>query len=154
MGTRDRQPDPWAMDGREFLRKKLIGKEVVVNMEYNRKIPLASAAEVALNDGQNERIISCANVELAGGWRAGVLCAVCVRGKLRVLSLGAEHAVFDACGRRWMQCCALHSCFARGLCMTLARSTAVQSPHTHPISPLPPPPPSPPRRLRGAQERQ
>ncbi len=86
MGTRDRQPDPWAMDGREFLRKKLIGKEVVVHMEYNRKIPLASAAEVALNDGQNERIISCANVELPGGWPASgarwrlLLCLMCLQG--------------------------------------------------------------------------
>jgi hypothetical protein len=66
MGTRDRAADPWAPDGREFLRKKLIGREVVVAMEYNRKIPL-SAAEVALHDGAQERVIACANVELAGG---------------------------------------------------------------------------------------
>jgi hypothetical protein len=66
MGTRDRPADPWALDGREFLRKKLIGREVAVAMEYNRKIPL-SAAEVALNDGAQERVISCANVEIAGG---------------------------------------------------------------------------------------
>jgi hypothetical protein len=107
MGTRDRQPDPWAMDGREFLRKKLIGKEVVVNMEYNRKIPLASAAEVALNDGQNERIISCANVELAGGWRA------CVR-----LGLGVVVGVWGG------SCAALMGLAQCRLCMTLVTEGA------------------------------
>ncbi|KAI3435969.1 hypothetical protein D9Q98_002027 [Chlorella vulgaris] len=38
MGTRDRQPEPWAVEGKEFLRQRLIGKEVSVSMEYNRKV--------------------------------------------------------------------------------------------------------------------
>eukprot|EP00967_Tisochrysis_lutea_P132576 scaffold231684_cov21-Tisochrysis_lutea.AAC.1 len=38
MGTRDRAADPYATDAREFLRKRLIGREVTVKMEYNRKV--------------------------------------------------------------------------------------------------------------------
>ena len=40
-GGRDRQPEPWGADAKEFLRKKLIGREVDVQMEYNRKVPAA-----------------------------------------------------------------------------------------------------------------
>lgn len=54
-GGRDRAPEPYGLDAREFLRKKLIGKDVTVKMEYTRKIgpvapgsdgPAAPAAEV------------------------------------------------------------------------------------------------------------
>ena len=38
MGTRDRAGDPWATEAREFLRKRLIGRQVDVKMEYTRKI--------------------------------------------------------------------------------------------------------------------
>ncbi|KAL4429360.1 hypothetical protein ABPG77_005134 [Micractinium sp. CCAP 211/92] len=38
MGGRDRQPEPWAVEAKEFLRQRLIGKEVSVSMEYNRKV--------------------------------------------------------------------------------------------------------------------
>ncbi|CAD7701107.1 unnamed protein product, partial [Ostreobium quekettii] len=38
MGTRDRKPDGWAPEAKEFTRKLLIGKEVSVNMEYTRKL--------------------------------------------------------------------------------------------------------------------
>ncbi len=48
MGTRERQPDPWAVDAREFLRKKLIGREVQVKMEYNRKVPSGGEVLTAL----------------------------------------------------------------------------------------------------------
>lgn len=37
-GGRDRAPEPYGLEAREFLRKKLIGKEVTVKMEYTRKI--------------------------------------------------------------------------------------------------------------------
>ena len=37
MGTRDRQPDPWALEAKEFLRQRLIGKQVSVSLEYTRK---------------------------------------------------------------------------------------------------------------------
>lgn len=47
-GGRDRAPEPYGLDAREFLRKKLIGKEVTVKMEYTRKIgPMAPGAEAA-----------------------------------------------------------------------------------------------------------
>lgn len=38
MGTRERAPEPWAVEAKEFLRQRLIGKEVTVSMEYNRKV--------------------------------------------------------------------------------------------------------------------
>lgn len=37
-GGRDRAPEPYGLDAREFLRKKLIGKDVTVKMEYTRKV--------------------------------------------------------------------------------------------------------------------
>lgn len=43
MGSRDRQPDAWAQDAKEFLRKKLIGKAVDVTLEYTRKVPSQGA---------------------------------------------------------------------------------------------------------------
>jgi hypothetical protein len=50
-GGRDRAPEPHGLEAREFLRKKLIGKDVTVKMEYTRKIGMmpgqaaAAAAE-------------------------------------------------------------------------------------------------------------
>jgi hypothetical protein len=50
-GGRDRAPEPHGLEAREFLRKKLIGKDVTVKMEYTRKIGMmpgqAAAAEPA-----------------------------------------------------------------------------------------------------------
>jgi hypothetical protein len=45
VGARDRQPEPYALDARDFLRKKLIGKEVTVKMEYTRKIGFTPGQE-------------------------------------------------------------------------------------------------------------
>lgn len=69
MGTRERQPDDWAVEAKEFLRKKLIGQEVHVKMEYTRKIQAATATDAALAAGEPERVMSFGNVELveAGG---------------------------------------------------------------------------------------
>ena len=39
MSTRDRPSDPYATEAKEFLRKKLVGRDVEVKMEYTRKIP-------------------------------------------------------------------------------------------------------------------
>ncbi len=39
MATRERQADTWANEAKDFLRKKLVGKEVEVKMEYTRKVP-------------------------------------------------------------------------------------------------------------------
>lgn len=46
MGTREREPDDWAVEAKEFLRKLLIGKEVNVQMEYTRKLPIANRDSV------------------------------------------------------------------------------------------------------------
>ncbi|KAF5838613.1 hypothetical protein DUNSADRAFT_2521 [Dunaliella salina] len=61
MGTRDRAADPYATDAREFLRKRLIGREVAVKMEYNRKV--APAGELVATPGE-ERVLSFGNVEI------------------------------------------------------------------------------------------
>jgi staphylococcal nuclease domain-containing protein 1 len=53
VGARDRQPEPYALDARDFLRKKLIGKEVTVKMEYTRKIGFTPGQEApAATPGQ------------------------------------------------------------------------------------------------------
>eukprot|EP00798_Chlamydomonas_sp_ICE-L_P007216 gene7216-323_t len=44
MGTRDRPGENWATEAKDFLRKKLIGREVEVKMEYTRKIPSTQGA--------------------------------------------------------------------------------------------------------------
>jgi staphylococcal nuclease domain-containing protein 1 len=46
-GGRDRAPEPYGLEAREFLRKKLIGKEVTVKMEYTRKIGFQPGQEQA-----------------------------------------------------------------------------------------------------------
>jgi len=59
---RERPSEPHGNDAREFLRKKLIGKEVTVKMEYNRKIQPMPGAEAA--PAGEERVLSFGNVEL------------------------------------------------------------------------------------------
>jgi hypothetical protein len=46
VSIRDRAPEPHGNEAREFLRKKLIGKEVNVKMEYTRKVPLTAGEGV------------------------------------------------------------------------------------------------------------
>lgn len=60
--TRDRAADPWAAEAKEFLRKKLIGKQVQVKLEYTRKVPLSSAESAAT--GEAERVMQFGNIEL------------------------------------------------------------------------------------------
>mmetsp|Transcript_6774 Transcript_6774/g.14968 ORF Transcript_6774/g.14968 Transcript_6774/m.14968 type:complete len:971 (+) Transcript_6774:79-2991(+) len=59
MSTRDRPADPWATDAKEFLRKRLIGREVEVKMEYTRKVP--AAGEVGPSPADRE--LAFGNVE-------------------------------------------------------------------------------------------
>jgi staphylococcal nuclease domain-containing protein 1 len=77
-GVRDRAPEPYGNDAREFLRRKLVGREVKVQMEYTRKIGGGAAAAAAAAAGgadaaaaaaagADERVLSFGNVELAGG---------------------------------------------------------------------------------------
>ncbi|KAL6757416.1 hypothetical protein V8C86DRAFT_2625605 [Haematococcus lacustris] len=68
MGTRERGPDPWATDAKEFLRKKLIGREVDVKMEYTRKVPITGPDA---GPGNEERLLSFGNVELAADSKGG-----------------------------------------------------------------------------------
>ncbi|KAL3716227.1 hypothetical protein ACJRO7_007913 [Eucalyptus globulus] len=44
---RDEKPAPFAREAREFLRTRLIGKQVKVLMEYSRKVGLADGASMA-----------------------------------------------------------------------------------------------------------
>ncbi|MBA0863988.1 hypothetical protein Goshw_028345 [Gossypium schwendimanii] len=44
---RDEKPAAYAREAREFLRTRLIGKQVTVEMEYSRKVPMADSAIAA-----------------------------------------------------------------------------------------------------------
>eukprot|EP00878_Enallax_costatus_P006933 GHUV01007265.1.p1 GENE.GHUV01007265.1~~GHUV01007265.1.p1 ORF type:complete len:560 (+),score=208.13 GHUV01007265.1:80-1759(+) len=67
-GGRDRAPEPYGLDAREFLRKKLIGKDVTVKMEYTRKIgpvmPGADGAAPAAPTAEGRDVMAFGNVEL------------------------------------------------------------------------------------------
>ncbi|KAL4584654.1 hypothetical protein LXL04_009260 [Taraxacum kok-saghyz] len=41
---REEKPAPYAREAREFLRSRLMGRQVQVSMEYSRKVPLAEGA--------------------------------------------------------------------------------------------------------------
>ncbi|KMT07827.1 hypothetical protein BVRB_6g146390 [Beta vulgaris subsp. vulgaris] len=43
----DNVPEPFAREAKEFLRQKLIGRQVNVSMEYSRKVPLGGVTENA-----------------------------------------------------------------------------------------------------------
>jgi staphylococcal nuclease domain-containing protein 1 len=73
-GVRDRAPEPYGNDAREFLRRKLVGREVKVQMEYTRKIGGAAGGPGgadAAAAAANERVLQFGNVELAGGGSSG-----------------------------------------------------------------------------------
>ncbi|KAL3835431.1 hypothetical protein ACJIZ3_010167 [Penstemon smallii] len=44
---RDQKPDPYARDAKEFLRTRLIGRQVNVSMEYSRKVSFADGPSAA-----------------------------------------------------------------------------------------------------------
>jgi hypothetical protein len=69
-GGRDRAPEPYGLEAREFLRKKLIGKEVTVKMEYTRKIGFqpGQAEQAPAVPGQE---VSCMRSVGWGLWSAG-----------------------------------------------------------------------------------
>jgi len=60
--TRDRAAEPWAAEGKEFLRQRLIGKEVSVSMEYTRKVPAAVGATAG--PASEDRIMSFGTVTI------------------------------------------------------------------------------------------
>ncbi|GAX85627.1 hypothetical protein CEUSTIGMA_g13042.t1 [Chlamydomonas eustigma] len=61
MATRDRPADPHAVEAKEFLRKKLVGREVEVKMEYTRKVP--AAGELGPGAGSTDRELVFGNIE-------------------------------------------------------------------------------------------
>lgn len=62
LGARDRASEPWGTEAKEFLRQRLIGKEVNVRMEYDRKIPAPVGGEHAGGDHGKERIMAFGTV--------------------------------------------------------------------------------------------
>lgn len=85
--ARDRAAEPWAAEGKEFLRQRLIGKEVSVSMEYTRKVPAMGPG------GGEERLMSFGTVtiaEKAGGGKdetkvSNVAELLLVRGLVQVV---------------------------------------------------------------------
>ncbi|DBB17861.1 hypothetical protein WJX82_005615 [Trebouxia sp. C0006] len=69
IGRKGEKPEDWATEAKEFLRQRLIGKEVSVNMEYNRQVAVggAVAAEAAKAKGTtaDQRDMAFATVTLA-----------------------------------------------------------------------------------------
>eukprot|EP00887_Chlorella_sp_A99_P001577 scaffold8.g1577.t1 len=63
VGTRDRAPEPWALEAKEFLRQRLIGKQVEVKLEYTRKVA-PQGPEGALVRGGEERLMTFGAVTL------------------------------------------------------------------------------------------
>lgn len=63
VGIRDRAPEPYGNEAREFLRKRLIGKEVNVKMEYTRKVQLTGGEGAPSGE---DRVLAFGNVELLG----------------------------------------------------------------------------------------
>ena len=43
--VRDRPSEPWGSESKEFLRQRLIGKEVEVSLEYTRKVPVQPGSD-------------------------------------------------------------------------------------------------------------
>ncbi|KAG7669099.1 hypothetical protein Ndes2526B_g00826 [Nannochloris sp. 'desiccata'] len=61
--TRDRAAEPWAAEGKEFLRQRLIGKEVSVSMEYTRKVPAMVGATAG--PASEDRVMSFGTVTIS-----------------------------------------------------------------------------------------
>ncbi|XP_019188827.1 PREDICTED: ribonuclease TUDOR 1 isoform X1 [Ipomoea nil] len=60
---RDEKPAPYAKEAKEFLRTRLIGKQVHVSMEYSRKVNMADGAVPATN-GADSRVMDFGSVFL------------------------------------------------------------------------------------------
>ncbi|KAG2310062.1 hypothetical protein Bca4012_024580 [Brassica carinata] len=56
---REEKPAPYAREAREFLRQRLIGKQVIVQMEYSRKV---TPAEGAATTGAADRVMDFGSV--------------------------------------------------------------------------------------------
>ncbi|KAL7152664.1 hypothetical protein ABFS83_04G113800 [Erythranthe nasuta] len=61
---RDQKPDPYARDAKEFLRTRLIGRQVNVSMEYSRKVTFADGAASAAAGPADSRVMDFGTVFL------------------------------------------------------------------------------------------
>ncbi|XP_015069758.1 ribonuclease TUDOR 1 [Solanum pennellii] len=61
---RDEKPAPYAREAKEFLRNRLIGKQVHVSMEYSRKVGMADGP-AAPTSGADSRVMDFGTVFLA-----------------------------------------------------------------------------------------
>ncbi|KZV57932.1 nuclease domain-containing protein 1-like [Dorcoceras hygrometricum] len=60
---KDQKPDPYARDAKEFLRTRLIGRQVHVSMEYSRKVSLADGT-TASSGATDTRVMDFGSVFL------------------------------------------------------------------------------------------
>ncbi|KAL3140607.1 hypothetical protein ABBQ32_005177 [Trebouxia sp. C0010 RCD-2024] len=56
LGRKEEKPEPWATEAKEFLRQRLIGKEVSVEMEYNRQVPFGGAVAAEAAKARNQTV--------------------------------------------------------------------------------------------------
>ncbi|KAG6383090.1 hypothetical protein SASPL_157160 [Salvia splendens] len=61
---RDQKPDPYARDAKEFLRTRLIGRQVNVSMEYSRKVGLTDGGAAPAGSGDT-RVMDFGTVFIA-----------------------------------------------------------------------------------------
>ncbi|XP_057767720.1 ribonuclease TUDOR 1 [Salvia miltiorrhiza] len=67
---RDQKPDPYARDAKEFLRTRLIGRQVNVSMEYSRKVGLTDGAAAPAGSGDT-RVMDFGTVFLVNQAKEG-----------------------------------------------------------------------------------
>ncbi|EPS63110.1 hypothetical protein M569_11676, partial [Genlisea aurea] len=61
---RDQKPDPYARDAKEFLRTRLIGRQVNVSMEYSRKVSSGDGTASASGSSDATRVMDFGSVFL------------------------------------------------------------------------------------------
>ncbi|KAI3463513.1 hypothetical protein Pfo_020176 [Paulownia fortunei] len=67
---RDQKPDPYARDAKEFLRTRLIDRQVNVSMEYSRKVSLADGA-AATSGSTDTRVMDFGSIFLVNQSKDG-----------------------------------------------------------------------------------
>lgn len=64
--SRDRVGEPYGAEAKEFLRSRLIGKTVRVEMEYSKKIPVQGVQSVPSKEATQERTVDFGSVFVGG----------------------------------------------------------------------------------------
>ncbi|KAG8388177.1 hypothetical protein BUALT_Bualt02G0098700 [Buddleja alternifolia] len=67
----DKKPDPYAREAKEFLRTRLIGRQVNVSMEYSRKVSFADGAAAASASPADTRVMDFGSVFLVNSSKEG-----------------------------------------------------------------------------------